>query len=151
MNNIRIFLIFCFLLYSQYMNGQENIFPQKVKHIEIISEIQDTMALINKNDINKINKVFYERNVLDSIRVIDSCIIDTQNQLKEVTDSIVKTQLNIIENQKSIIEQYKTVISESNEEIVKLENKQKKDKNSKIVWQSVSGTLAAVVLVLLLL
>ena len=151
MNNIRIFLIFCFLLYSQYMSGQENIFPQKVKHIEIISEIQDTMALINKNDINKINKVFYERNVLDSIRVIDSCIIDTQNQLKEVTDSIVKTQLNIIENQKSIIEQYKTVISESNEEIVKLENKQKKDKNSKIVWQSVSGTLAAVVLVLLLL
>lgn len=133
------------------MSGQENIFPQKVKHIEIISEIQDTMALINKNDINKINKVFYERNVLDSIRVIDSCIIDTQNQLKEVTDSIVKTQLNIIENQKSIIEQYKTVISESNEEIVKLENKQKKDKNSKIVWQSVSGTLAAVVLVLLLL
>ena len=151
MNNIRIFLIFCFLLYSQYMSGQENIFPQKVKHIEIISEIQDTMALINKNDINKINKVFYERNVLDSIRVIDSCIIDTQNQLKEVTDSIVKTQLNIIENQKSIIEQYKTVISESNEEIVKLENKQKKDKNSKIAWQSVSGTLAAVVLVLLLL
>ena len=133
------------------MNGQENVFPQKVKHIEIISEIQDTMALINKNDINKINKVFYERNVLDSIRVIDSCIIDTKNQLKEVTDSIVQTQLNIIENQKSIIEQYKIVISESNDEIVELENKQKKDKNSKIAWQSVSGTLAAVVLVLLLL
>ena len=112
------------------MWGQSDSLQKRVKHVEVISEIQDTMALINKDDINKINKVFYERNVLDSLRVVDSCII---------------------ENQSSIIEQYEIVISESNSEIVELEKKQKKDKNSKIAWQSISGTLAAVVLVLLLL
>ena len=74
-----------------------------------------------------------------------------KNKLKQLTDSIVATQINTIENQSSIIEQYETVISESNSEIVELEKKQKKDKNSKIAWQSISGTLAAVVLVLLLL
>ena len=133
------------------MWGQSDSLQKRVKHVEVISEIQDTMALINKDDINKINKVFYERNVLDSLRVVDSCIIENQNKLKQLTDSIVTTQINTIENQSSIIEQYEIVISESNSEIVELEKKQKKDKNSKIAWQSISGTLAAVVLVLLLL
>ena len=150
MKNFKYIIVIFLLSFSQIMWGQTDSF-NKIKHIEIISEIQDTMALINKNDINKINKVFYERNVLDSLRIVDSCIIESQNKLKQLTDSIVVTQINTIENQSSIIEQYESVISESNSEIIELEKKQKKDKNSKIAWQSVSGTLAAVVLVLLLL
>lgn len=150
MKNFKYIIVIFLLSFSQIMWGQVDSF-NKIKHIEIISEIQDTMALINKDDINKINKVFYERNTLDSLRVVDSCIIENQNKLKQLTDSIVITQINTIENQSSIIEQYETVISESNSEIIKLEKKQKKDKNSKIAWQSISGTLAAVVLVLLLL
>jgi predicted nucleic acid-binding Zn ribbon protein len=151
MKNFRNILVIILLSFSQILWGQSDSLHKRVKHVEIISEIQDTMALINKDDINKINKVFYERNVLDSLRVVDSCIIESQNKLKQLTDSIVATQINTIENQSSIIEQYETVISESNSEIVELEKKQKKDKNSKIAWQSISGTLAAVVLVLLLL
>ena len=151
MKNFRDILVIILLSFSQILWGQSDSLHKRVKHVEVISEIQDTMALINKDDINKINKVFYERNVLDSLRVVDSCIIESQNKLKQLTDSIVATQINTIENQSSIIEQYETVISESNSEIVELEKKQKKDKNSKIAWQSISGTLAAVVLVLLLL
>lgn len=151
MKNFRNILVIILLSFSQILWGQSDSLQQRVKHVEVISEIQDTMALINKDDINKINKVFYERNVLDSLRVVDSCIIENQNKLKQLTDSIVVTQINTIENQSSIIEQYESVISESNSEIIELEKKQKKDKNSKIAWQSISGTLAAVVLVLLLL
>lgn len=151
MKNFRNILVIILLSFSQILWGQSDSLHKRVKHVEVISEIQDTMALINKDDINKINKVFYERNVLDSLRVVDSCIIENQNKLKQLTDSIVTIQINTIENQSSIIEQYETVISESNSEIIELEKKQKKDKNSKIAWQSISGTLAAVVLVLLLL
>ena len=151
MKNFRNILVIILLSFSQILWGQSDSLHKRVKHVEVISEIQDTMALVNKDDINKINKVFYERNVLDSLRVVDSCIIENQNKLKQLTDSIVATQINTIENQSSIIEQYETVISESNSEIIELERKQKKDKNSKIAWQSISGTLAAVVLVLLLL
>ena len=151
MKNFRNILVIILLSFSQILWGQSDSLHKRVKHVEVISEIQDTMALINKDDINKINKVFYERNVLDSLRVVDSCIIESQNKLKQLTDSIVATQINTIENQSSIIEQYESIISESNSEIIELEKKQKKDKNSKIAWQSISGTLAAVVLVLLLL
>ena len=126
MKNFRNILVIILLSFSQILWGQSDSLHKRVKHVEVISEIQDTMALINKDDINKINKVFYERNVLDSLRVVDSCIIENQNKLKQLTDSIVATQINTIENQSSIIEQYETVISESNSEIVELEKKQKK-------------------------
>ena len=150
MKNFRNILVIILLSFSQILWGQGDSLQKRVKHVEVISEIQDTMALINKDDINKINKVFYERNILDSLRVVDSCIIENQNKLKQLTDSIVITQISIIENQSSIIEQYESVISESNSEIIELEKKQKKDKNSKIAWPSISDTLAAVVLLLLL-
>ena len=152
MKFFRCFLVFCFLFVSSYAIGQNsNDVFSKIKHIEIVSEIQDTMALINKDDINKINKVFYERNYLDSLRVVDSMLIDNGVQLKEKMDSIVKTQINIIANQGIIIKQYKDAINENQTDISELEKQHKKDKNSKIAWQSVSGTLAAVLLIVLLI
>ena len=89
--------------------GQDDVLS-KVKHIEVVSEIQDTMALINKDDINKINKVFFERNYLDSLRVVDSMIIDNSTKLKEKMDSIVMKQINTIANQGMIIKQYKDIV-----------------------------------------
>ena len=96
MKNFRNILVIILLSFSQILWGQSDSLHKRVKHVEVISEIQDTMALINKDDINKINKVFYERNVLDSLRVVDSCIIENQNKLKQLTDSIVATQINTI-------------------------------------------------------
>ena len=46
-------------------------------HVEYVSEPTDSMALINKQDIDVINNVFRERNVLDSLRKIDAKIIET--------------------------------------------------------------------------
>ena len=130
--------------------GQDDVLS-KVKHIEVVSEIQDTMALINKDDINKINKVFFERNYLDSLRVVDSMIIDNSTKLKEKMDSIVMKQINTIANQGMIIKQYKDIVTNNQTDISELEKQHKKDKNSKIAWQSVSGTLAAVLLIVLLI
>jgi hypothetical protein len=131
-------------------NAQEDILT-KVKHIEIVSEVADTMALLNKDDVNKINKVFYERNYLDSLRIVNTSLLQANAAVKEKMDSIVSTQLNTINNQGLIIKQYQEIISENNTEIANLETQHKKDKNRKIAWQSVSGTLGVVILVILLL
>jgi hypothetical protein len=109
------------------------------------------MALINKNDVNKINKVFYERNYLDSLRVVDSCLLETTSAVNKRLDSIVVTQINTIANQGLIIKHYEDAVEKTNIEIADFEKQHRKDKNSKIAWQSVSGTLAAVLLVVLLL
>lgn len=140
-------VFFPFILQGQTKNELHS----KIKHVEIISEVEDTMALINKTDINKINKVFYEKECLDSLRVIDSCIIENHIELKKIADSIALVQVNTINNQDVIISQYKEIIESNNVEISDLEKKAKKDKNTKAAWQGVSGTLAVVVLILLLI
>ena len=55
MRIFRNLLIIILLLFSHILYGQDDSIQKKIKHIEVISEIQDTMALINKDDINKIN------------------------------------------------------------------------------------------------
>ena len=149
MKNFKKLWLLFFSLFSITVNGQNDSLS-KIKHIEIISEVRDTMVLINKDDINKINKVFFERNYLDSLRVVDSCLIKGHEEMKQKMDSIVMTQLNTIDNQKNIIEHYKNNAIDNNQKIVDLENQHRKDKNSKIAWQSATGTLAAIVLILLL-
>jgi hypothetical protein len=138
------------MLFSLTSKGQDTLLS-KIKHIEVVSDVQDTMALLNKDDINKINKVFYERDYLDSLRIVDSSLLKASEEIKERMDSIVVKQLNTIDNQNTIIEQYQDAISEKDETITGLEKKQKKDKGSKIAWQSVSGTLAIVLIIVLLI
>ena len=150
MRHFRIFLTIILLSMSFICKGQEDIYSQ-IKHVELVSEVSDTMALINKTDVNKINKVFYERNYLDSLRVVDSCLLETTQEINKRLDSIVVTQINTIANQGLVIKKYKDLVAENNEEMLNFEEQHKKDKNSKIAWQSVSGTLAAVLLVVLLL
>lgn len=150
MRSFNIFLVL-FLLFTSINSFSQNILPSDVKHIEVVSEVQDTMALLNKEDVNKINKVFHERNYLDSLRVADSCLIVTHNEIKERMDSIVSTQTQTISNQGLIIGEYEDVILDNNKEIDSLKKKQKRDKGSKIAWQSISGTLAVVLLVILLI
>lgn len=150
MKNFKIFLIVCLMLFSLTSKGQDTLLT-KIKHIEVVSDVQDTMALLNKDDINKINKVFYERDYLDSLRIVDSSLLKASEEIKERMDSIVVKQLNTIDNQNTIIEQYQDAISEKDETITGLEKKQKKDKGSKIAWQSVSGTLAIVLIIVLLI
>ena len=62
MKQLILFLLLFLLVVPMY--GQV---IERVKHIEIVSEIQDTMALLNKKDIDKINQVFFEREKLDSL------------------------------------------------------------------------------------
>lgn len=83
----------------------QSLFAQdfsSIKHIEVISEIQDSMALINNEDVNKINKVFFEKEKLDSLRVIDQKIIDNLIISNSKLDSIILNKNVIISNNEEI-------------------------------------------------
>lgn len=131
-----------------------NIFAQNldsVKHIIVVTELQDTMALINKDDINKINKTFYEKDLLDSLNTINDSIICglQQNILKrdellinyraiQKADSIIKVKYQ------QEIKQQMSLVKTSQQEI----NKQK---TQKYIWEGVSGGLALALLLVILL
>lgn len=130
-----IFLFICFTVYGQ-------------THIEYISEPTDSMALINKEDIDIINRVFYEKNVLDSLHNINEQIISTMEQEMNILDSIIVSQENIIVNDSLIIED----LENRNIQTVNQYSKElKKEKNKKISFEALTGASMIVIILLILL
>lgn len=130
-----IFLFICFAVYGQ-------------THIEYISEPSDSMALINKEDIDVINRVFYEKNVLDSLHDINEQILSTLEQEIIALDSIIVSQENIIMNDSLIIEDLENRnIQTANQYAKEL----KKEKNKKISFEALTGAgIIAIILLILL-
>ena len=100
-----------------------------LKHITIVTELQDSMALINNDDINIINKVFYERDVLDSLNSINDSLIRKLDLVRINQDNIILKQKAVIQNDSLIKIQYKLAI-DSKDKII-LDN-QKAIKDQKI-------------------
>ena len=81
------------MLFSLTSKGQDTLLT-KIKHIEVVSRTYKIpWHFLNKDDINKINKVFYERDYLDSLRIVDSSLLKASEEIKERMDSIVVKQL----------------------------------------------------------
>ena len=117
-------------------------------HVEYISEPTDSMALISKEDVDVINKVFHERKTLDSLHNLNEKIISVLEQEKIVLDSIIVSQENIISNDSLIIND----LENRNTQTVNQYTKElKKEKNKKISFQALTGAgIVAIILLILL-
>ena len=134
----------CFTgLYAQSLDS--------LKHVVVVTELQDTMALINNNDINIINKVFYERNLLDSLNSVNDSLIRKLDLVRINQDNIIKKQKAVIQNDSLMKIQYRLTIDDKNKTIQDNQKAIKNQKNQKIVWQSTTGALAIALLVVLLI
>lgn len=100
--------------------------PPEVKYVEIVSEISDTMALLNKLDLDKINTAFYRLDCADSLNVINEQIINTLNKENSKLDSIANSYKTIIINKDTQIENIKT----ENKEVISDFEKQIKRANT---------------------
>lgn len=101
--------------------------PSEIKHIEIVSEIQDTMALLNKLDLDKINTAFCHLDALDSLNTLNEKLIANLNSQNNKLESIIYEQ-NVILNNKDaqiiyIEKQNKEVISNLEKQINRTNNK----------------------------
>lgn len=141
-------LILSFFLCFTGINAQ-NI--DSVKHIVVVTKLQDNMALINNDDINVINKVFYERNILDSLNIINDTIIRNLNLVKTKQDTIILNQQKIIQNDSLIKQNYQLSIDKQNKMIQDNKEAIKSQKTQKTIWQSATGLLAIVLVVVLLI
>ena len=143
MNRI-VVLIFCLL--SFYANAQD---LSQIKHLEVVSEIQDSMVLLNRTDVNKINKVFFEKEKLDSIKSLNEETISLMEIKNTTLDSIITHQQIIIHNDQ-------LVLSEMNQKLEDQKNfyqkRERKERTQKICWQSSTGVcIIGIVLLVVLL
>lgn len=114
--------------------------------IEVVTEMQDTMALINKSDIDIINKVFFEKNKLDNLNIINTKIIDNLDLKIIDLNKIIENKDTIIYNNNFTIqllkENYNLQQEYNNEKIDKLRKKRN-------IWMST--TFASIVVIIFLL
>ena len=122
-----------------------------LKHITIVTELQDSMALINNDDINIINKVFYERDLLDSLNSVNDSLIRKLDLVRINQDNIIRKQKAIIQNDSLIKIQYKLAIDDRDKIILDNQKAIKNQKIQKTIWQSTTGALAIALLVVLLI
>lgn len=141
-------LIVGFMLCFTGLNAQS---IDSLKHIVVVTEMQDSMALINNDDINIINKAFHERNILDSLHKIDGTLIRNLDLVRIEQDKIIKNQRAVIQNDSIIKKQYKLAIDQKNQIIKDNEKAVKIQKTQKTIWQSTTGALAIVLIVVLLI
>lgn len=139
-----ISFVICFTeLYAQSLDS--------LKHVVIVTELQDSMALINNDDINIINKVFYERDLLDSLNSVNDSLIRKLDLVRINQDNIIRKQKAIIQNDSLIKIQYKLAIDDRNKIIQDNQKAIKNQKNQKVIWQSTTGALAIALLIVLLI
>lgn len=119
--------------------------PSEVKYVEIVSELSDTMALLNKPDLDKINTAFYRLDCADSLNVVNEQIINDLNNKNYKLDSIVNSYKVVIANKDTQIENIKY----ANKEVISDFEKQIKRANTgKLIWEgtTVLGVIAIIFL-----
>lgn len=141
-------LIISFIICFTGLNAQS---LDSLKYITVVTELQDSMALINNDDINIINKVFYERDLLDSLNSVNDSLIRKLDLVRINQDNIIKKQKAVIQNDSLIKIQYRLAIDDRNKIIQDNQKAIKNQKNQKIIWQSTTGALAIALLVVLLI
>ena len=142
MKQLILFLLLFLLvvpMYGQVIEG--------VKHIEIVSEIQDTMALLNKKDIDKINQVFFEKEKLDSLNRTNEELVSLYQAKCLSLLNISSLKDDIIKDKDLLIDETKTSL-EAKYEDQKLETK--KMRNKKLIWQGISIAEIAIFLIIIL-
>lgn len=121
--------LICLLLIFLPLIGFAQL-PDKVKHVEIASEVVDTMIMINKSDLDKINTAFYRLEVSDSLNVVNDRIIEDLTLTSDKLKDMVESQRIIIENKDILIER----INSNNQEVVSDLEKQLKRANRGVIF-----------------
>ena len=116
-------------------------------NVEYISEKCDSMALINKQDIDVINNVFSQRNQLRDLNLANERIISALEIKNSTLDSLINKQKITINNnqilQKQYEDDYKKLQDRYNKEL-------KKSKRKATSYQTLTGVGLIIIIILLL-
>lgn len=115
-------------------------YAQLPEHVEVASEMADTMILINKTDADKINTLFNRYEYADSLNKINENIISTMSLENSKLDSIISAQSSIIINKD---EQMSLVKRQNEEAISNLEKQLKRANRGKVIWGVATGASIA--------
>lgn len=135
---ITILLLFVSIICSAQL-------PSEIKHVEIVSEVADTMIVLNKTDLDKINTAFYMLDVYDSLNVVSEEMISTLKVINNNLENVIEQQKYVIDNQEI---QIKTINSKNKDVISDLEKQVKRANRWKAFWEGTTGVSVVAVILL---
>lgn len=139
------FVIFICLLLSSSVLYCQNL--SEIKHIEVVSEIKDSMILLNKIDVDKINKTYFEKNKLDSLNMYNVERICLLENKVSVQDSIINNQSLLLKNELSINTYLRQNIQDNS---TQYEKWLRKERARKVGWQITTGAAVIGIIVVLI-
>jgi hypothetical protein len=119
------FIIFILLLFPSYCFGQ---FLPGVRHIETVSEVQDSMVLLNKQDVDKINKTYFEKKRLNKLNQHNEEIIVLLENKISIQDSIIVNKDKMLQNEIEINNHLKQCIEDNTTQYEKYLRKERNKK-----------------------
>ena len=128
------------MVYGQFLPG--------VKHIEIISEIEDSMVLLNKPDVDKINKTYFEKEKLDSLNACNEITIELLENKINIQDSIITNNNLLLKNE---IELNKYLTKSIEDNTTQYEKYLRREKAKKVCWQTATGVAVVGIILALVL
>lgn len=145
---LSILFVFVFFVISF---AQDTI--PKIRHIEIISDSlsSDSLAALNKEDIDIINNVFRERNQLDSLVIIQDSMLIKLESISLEKSLIIDNKDFIIKNDIKIKQDMQKMLENNNKILQQRELELKKEKKKKTFWQTTTGVCVGAIIVLLCL
>ncbi len=151
MKKIKLYLLLILICISFNGYTKDSLSINNIKHLELISEISDSMALINKKDIDVINNTFYKYKILDSLNNINDTIIKDLKLIINDKDSIIYYQKDMIHND-TLIKDKLTKIIDNNDKIINSQEKElKKERNKKNFWKTTTGISLTTLIIILIL
>lgn len=128
------------MVYGQFLPG--------VKHIEIISEIEDSMVLLNKPDVDKINKTYFEKEKLDSLNAYNETTIELLENKINIQDSIIVNNNLLLKNEIAV---NKYLTKNIEDKTTQYEKYLRREKAKKVCWQTATGVaIVGIILALVL-
>ena len=119
------FIIFVLLLFPYCCFGQ---FLPGVKHIEVVSEVQDSMILLNKQDVNKVNKTYFDKKQLKNLNQRNEELIILLENKIAIQDSIIVHKDNMLQNEIKINGHLKQSIEDTTTQYEKYLRKERNKK-----------------------
>ena len=128
------------MVYGQFLPG--------VKHIEVVSEIEDSMVLLNKPDVDKINKTYFEKEKLDSLNTYNEKAIELLENKINIQDSIIVNNNSLLKNEIALNEYLTKNIEDKT---TQYEKYLRREKAKKVCWQTATGIAVVGIILALVL
>lgn len=125
------------------------VFSQE--HIEILTSVSDSMLLMQKSEIDVINKVFYQRDLYRNLTFMNDSIINQLQKIINYKNIVIEYKDSVIVNENLKFDNLLQNSIEKDNKIIDMKASMQKSEKEITLWKTISGTSILTIILILIL